>query len=84
MKTQHIIEDLVALIRMADHGDAVVDPVAWESRLPHDLPAARAYVQTACAIIDVLTSGPQQEALLSEMVTLAAGITATPDEGGGQ
>ncbi|MEQ4518498.1 hypothetical protein ABLI39_03930 [Pseudarthrobacter sp. B907] len=84
MKTKHVIEDLIELTRMA--GGPVADPIMFEARLPQSLPEAQAYVTVACAIIQFLTSGPNQDAVLRAIVEQANGITTTipdapPDDG---
>ncbi|MDQ0755772.1 hypothetical protein [Arthrobacter sp. B3I4] len=81
MKTAVVIEDIVEMVRLAHGGQG--DPLMFELRLPNRLTTAQAYLTTAVAIIDALTSGPNQDAVLAGITKLGSEITTdTPQRPG--
>jgi hypothetical protein len=81
MKTKHVIEDLIELVRMANHApDGEGDSIMFAARLPQTLPEAQAYVSVAAAVINAITAGPDQDAILRRVLDQANGITTTIPE----
>lgn len=69
-KTKDVITDIVSLIRTAQRGDQE----AFTMLMPKTLEDAQAMLTTSIALMDCLTSGPNQDRLLNECVQLAEGL----------
>lgn len=79
MKTKEAVQDVVAMTRASYRHDKA----GFDHLMPTTLEEAQLKLTMACALIDVLTTGPKQDGIMNQMLSLAEtlGDKQTPEPG---